>query len=238
MPIILYYNIKSSRITFGDNPFFKFSIFYFPILIIYRNDDATRWCRFMFLSRKGDNFIMSVPGKWPDRRLMNEIRLQRIQAPTKFRFTGQRVWHQSADILLGYFLTIARHLGTALLNVSRGLNARVTHCKHFAVGGTRPNTTKGKGGRSKNGCQGWWAFDAILNRWRILCLMFGHVFRLGHAFCYHFSCTFVRLKCCFSARAITVTRITCKRLDTSRRHRWNFCCFWRQKISYLTLIFF
>lgn len=33
----------------------------------------------------------------------------------------------------------------------------------------------------------------------IVCLMFGHVFRLGHAFCYHFSCTFVRLKCCFSA---------------------------------------
>lgn len=31
--------------------------------------------------------------------------------------------------------------------------------------------------------------------------MFGHVFRSGHAFCYHILCMFARLKCCFSARA-------------------------------------
>lgn len=59
---------------------------------------------------------------------------------------------------------------------------------------------KGEGGRGRRGYQGWRAFDAILNRWRTLCLMFGHVFRPGHAFCYHFPCTFVCLKCCFSAR--------------------------------------
>lgn len=36
---------------------------------------------------------------------------------------------------------------------------------------------------------------------RTLCLMFGHVFRSGHAFCYHILCMFARLKCCFSACA-------------------------------------
>lgn len=72
----------------------------------------------------------------------------------------------------------------------------VTYCKHFAVNGTQPN----EGGRRGQRGEGWWAFDAILNRRRTLCLMFGHVFRPGHAFCYHFPCTFVRLKCCFSAR--------------------------------------
>lgn len=60
----------------------------------------------------------------------------------------------SAVILLGYFLTIARHLGTVYSNVSRGLNAHVTHCKHFAVGGTQPNTTKEEGAEVKAGARG------------------------------------------------------------------------------------
>lgn len=52
--------------------------------------------------------------------------------------------------------------------------------------------------------------------------MFGHVFRPGHAFCYHFPCTFVRLKCCFSARATgaVIRGVVCARLDEwTDRHR-------------------
>jgi len=94
----------------------------------------------------------------------------------------------------------------------------VTHRKHFAADDTQPTQRDegggggvGAGGRTARcaqgvrgrGCQGWRVFDAILNRLRTLCLMFGHVFRPGHAFCYHFPCTFVRLKCCSSARAAT-----------------------------------
>lgn len=112
------------------------------------------------------------------------------------------------------------------------LNARVTHCKHFAVGNTQSNGEE-RGGERKKGVQGkrgrgggeryrGWVFDAILNRWRTLYLMFGHVFRPGHAFCYHFPCTFVRLKCCFSARETTQSSGVARNTSSTRAVNGKF----------------
>ena len=70
--------------------------------------------------------------------------------------------------------------------------ARVTFCKHFTVAGEQLIGATGVGTEGR------------LRRFRPVghcALMFGHVFRSGHAFCYHILCMFARLKCCFSARA-------------------------------------
>lgn len=66
------------------------------------------------------------------------------------------------------------------------------------------------GQRSPGGASGEGGWQTI-STGRTLCLMFGHVFRSGHAFCYHILCMFARLKCCFSARA---THSLLHRLDT------------------------
>lgn len=83
---------------------------------------------------------------------------------------------------------------------------RVTHRKHLAVGcsrgreGEQPPEAGGER-RGRGTARDETGFRCDSNRWTTLCLMFGHVFRPGHAFCYHFPYTFVRLKCYSSARA-------------------------------------
>lgn len=104
----------------------------------------------------------------------------------------------------GHFLAIVPHLG----NSSPGPFRRSEWpCNVLQTFYRCRGTTIGKRGWGEEGWQ-------TISTGRTLCLMFGHVFRSGHAFCYHILCMFARLKCCFSARA---THPSLHRLDTRSR---------------------
>lgn len=175
------------------------------------------------------SFMMFVHDEWRDRRFLWMRSVHKGLTISRQWNLGlaieQWMWHRSSfSFILSFgdhsprlFLDHCTAFRYRLLKRFPGsecpCNALQTFCRHAVV-----RTMMKRGRKGRRGYQGWWVFDAILNRWRTLCLMFGHVFRPGHAFCYHFPCTFVRLKCCFSARA------------TTRSHRGGSQTAWHEPI--------